>query len=134
MSKPDNWEVGLVHELCPICHSKVNEQILVPKRFSRKIAEEIKEANGKSIGISDDLCEECKKFKEEGYITLIGIDPDKSDMSSRETIFYTGSVARVKIETMNHLFKDWEKSDLGGYIYVQQQILVDLEKLVNREN
>lgn len=134
MNKSDNWAVALVHEHCPICFSKVNEQILIPNKLSKKVAKEIEEANGKSIGISNDICEECKKLKEEGYIALVGIDPDKSDMSSRETIFYTGSLARVRTETMNHLFKDWEKSDLGGYMYVEQQVLIDLEKLVNREN
>lgn len=78
----NNWEVGLVHELCPICCSKLNEQIIMPTHLSKMTAEEIKNMDGKAIGFSDEPCKNCQENINKGYIALIGIDETKTKINN----------------------------------------------------
>lgn len=96
MNQENDWAVGLVHELCPICCAKMNEMVIIPERLTAKTKENIEQSHMKPIGFSAEPCEECKKNLDKGYIALIGIDPEKSDTSSLEGIYRTGSLFWLK--------------------------------------
>ena len=83
-----NFEVALVKRACPICGKKVDSEIIVNQKLTKKAAEEVKNLNGKVIGYADKVCEDCSKYKDKLFI--IEIDPEKSDMKRMETIYRTG--------------------------------------------
>lgn len=105
INSKDSWAVALVHELCPVCCQKMNEQILVPQRLSKPIKEQIESAHGKAIGFSKDLCKDCSTHHSNGFIAFIEIDPAKSDMSDFYKIYRTGNLAWVKRKAIPHLEK-----------------------------
>lgn len=91
----DIFSAALVHEVCPICHKAMNEQIIMNTIGNKK--------NAKAIGYSKDACEECCKYKDDG-VYVIAIDPTRS---GDDGIYRTGQIACVNKNFQ--LFKD--KSD-----------------------
>lgn len=77
MSK-DNFAVGLVKYICPICGKVAEENIIMNQRLTQKEAEKIKEVDGKVVGYSENACEECSSHKDE-VIYVIEIDAKKSE-------------------------------------------------------
>lgn len=68
--------VALVHEVCPICGKPMNEHIIINQKLGLKIAQKVNNFNGKAIGISENACDECSKYKDKG-IFIIEIDAEK---------------------------------------------------------
>lgn len=77
MSK-DNFAVGMVNYICPICGKVVDNAIIMNERLTKKAAEEVRKANGKTVGYSENACEECASYKDE-CIYVIEIDAKKSE-------------------------------------------------------
>lgn len=110
-SKDSNWEVGLVHELCPICCKETNSSILIPKQLTRKAAEEIRQAHGKAVGFSEPY-EECQEYINKGYLALIGFDETKSntkDGTVNLKDLYRIGLLWMRKETAEHVFENWFK-------------------------
>lgn len=78
----DNWNLCVVHEVCPICCSALNASILsiLPEDSSKETAEEIKNMDGKAIGFSDEPCKNCQEKINKGYIALIGLNETKTEI------------------------------------------------------
>ena len=110
MSKTPEWEVAMVHELCPCCLVKMNHQFIIPNTLSisKKIAEGIREANGKAIGFSENLCEECQDKLNRDYICLIGVDPSKSQPEKNQVqlanVYRTGNSIWIKKDVISGIF------------------------------
>lgn len=77
MSK-DNFAVGMVNYICPICGKIVDNAIIMNERLTKKAAEEVRKANGKTVGYSENACEECASYKDE-CVYVIEIDAKKSE-------------------------------------------------------
>lgn len=92
--------VACVHELCPICLSKMNEHIIMNMELSESRAKKVEEMHNKPIGFSAKPCEECQKLIDQGYIALISIDPSKSnvknDRVNLKDIYRTGGFSWLK--------------------------------------
>ena len=74
----DNFAIGLVNYICPICGKVVDSAIIMNERLNKKSAEEIRKAHGKAIGYSENACEKCTSHKDD-CIYVIEIDADKSE-------------------------------------------------------
>lgn len=94
--KNDNFEVGIVKYVCPICGKEVDNNIIINNKFIKKAAQNIKEMNGKFIGYSKNACKECLKYKDE-VVFFIGIIPEKSDKTMG--VYRTGHISGVKQES-----------------------------------
>lgn len=104
----DNWAVGMVHELCVCCGKPTNHQIIIPEKLNQKTKQEIEQAHGKAIGFADEPCKECQQYVDDGFVLLIGIDPDKSEKDGEsikpEDAYRTGSQVWLKREVANSIF------------------------------
>lgn len=74
----DNFAIGLVNYICPICGKVVDSAIIMNERLNKKSAEEIRKAHGKAIGYSENACEECASHKDD-CVYVIEIDAEKSE-------------------------------------------------------
>lgn len=109
----DNWEVGMVHELCPICCVKLNEQIILPQKLNKKTAEEIKAMNGKAIGFSNEPCKDCQEYINKGYLALIGFDETKTKTSEGSVNLkdlYRIGLLWFKHEAAERIFTTWTEA------------------------
>lgn len=77
----DNFEVGMVNYVCPICGKVVDNAIIINERLTKKAAEEVRKANGKTIGWSENACEKCASHKDE-CVYVIEIDAEKSEKNN----------------------------------------------------
>ena len=77
MSK-DNFAVGMVNYICPICGKVVDNAIIMNKRLIKKAAEEVRKADGKTVGYSENACKECASHKDE-CVYIVEIDAEKSE-------------------------------------------------------
>lgn len=124
-----NFEVALVKELCPICLKEMDGPIIMNQMLNEKAAKEVKECQGKVIGISETPCDECKKDLEKAFI-FIGFDESKSDMKHLPEGFYrTGHIVGVKkdIPLVQEFVK--EKSPKGyeaGYLFIPRIVMEEL--------
>lgn len=83
---------ALVTYVCPICGKVADSAILINKQLTKKAAKEVNDLHNKSIGYSDNACEECSKYKDD-VIFFIGIIPEKSDNTN---VYRTGHIAGIK--------------------------------------
>ena len=100
----DNFAASMVHYACPVCGKEMDWQIVVNNKFNKKTADKVRELHNQCIGYSDHVCEECSKYKND-VVFIIGVNPDKSDFKSINTIYRTGQIAGIKkdCEFVNHL-------------------------------
>lgn len=80
MSK-DNFAVGMVNYICPICAKVIDHAIIMNQRLTKKDADEIRKADGQIVGYADHTCEECAAHKDE-CIYVIEIDAEKSESNN----------------------------------------------------
>lgn len=122
----NNFEVGMVHDLCPCCLKKHNESIIIPTRLNKKTCDGIKEADGKAVGFS--ICTECEELADKGYVALIGIDPAKSNKSSKgtvtlEDIWRTGKFVWLKKDVAKDVF-NWDRDE--PFILLEDEVFAKL--------
>lgn len=125
-NKTNYWTVGLVHELCPICCTKLNEQILLPQVLSEKVAKEIDKMHGKAIGFSKEPCEDCQEKINKGYLALIGFDETKTETSNDKVNFkdlYRIGLLWIKREVAEKAFTSWvEEKRPESFILLDTEI------------
>ena len=88
--------VAIVNYACPIC-GKINEsasRIFMNTKFSKKLADEIRSANNKTIGYSEKPCPECQQWIDKGAFFIIGVDAEKSD--GNRNLWRTGDLVGIK--------------------------------------
>lgn len=104
----DYWEVGIVYELCPCCGNRMNPKIIIPEKFDEKTAKQIKEADGKVIGISEKFCKNCQDNIDNEYVLLVGIDPEKSkpekEFINPQEAYRTGNAIWVAKDELDKIF------------------------------
>ena len=94
MSK-DTFATSLVYEICPVC-AKKEELLILNSKLSFKNAQEIKNLHGKTIGIKEEPCKECKDYMLQGII-VIGYDEEESkDAKNSLELYRTGAFAVIK--------------------------------------
>lgn len=126
-----NLETALVHEVCPICCAKTNEQILLNQQLTKKAAAQVKEMHGKAIGYSEP-CKECQSRIDNGFVALIAIDPSKSNTTegtvSFNDIYRTGKLAWLKRNVAKESF-NWDRPE--PFILVEDGVIDILQGKLN---
>lgn len=124
----DNWEVGMVHELCPCCLAEMNHSIILPQKLTKQVAQGIKEANGKAIGFSDNPCEECQDKLDKDFICLIGIDPSKSnpenDTVKLGNTYRTGNSIWLKKDVISDIFN---MTPIHPFLLVEDEVFSNIK-------
>ena len=88
----DNFAVGIVNYVCPICGKTAKTDIIMNTRLTQKAAQEVREANGKVVGYSDNACEECASHKDK-VVYIVEIDASKSEPNNP---YRTGYIWGIK--------------------------------------
>lgn len=118
-----NLETALVHEVCPICCAKTNEQIVLNQKLTKKAAVQVKEMNGKTIGFSNP-CDECQGHIDDNFVAIIGIDPSKSNPENGsvklENIYRTGQLLWLKRHVAQSIFS-WDRPE--PFILVEDEVI-----------
>lgn len=100
-------EVAIVNEICPICCKETGHSLVMNTLLNESHAKKVKEMHGKTIGFSDP-CEECQGHLDNGYIALLGIDPEKSSAEDGtvklENIYRTDKFVWLKKDTAEEVF------------------------------
>ena len=110
MKEKDIIGTALVHENCPICGKKINEQIMMNSRLTEKNAEEIKSFHNKSVGYSEEPCDECKELKKQGFIF---IEVDESKTEDKSNPYRTGNMWVIKKEAAERIITNKDIIDAG---------------------
>ena len=99
-------EVAIVNEICPICCKETKHSLVMNTLLNKNQAKKIKEMHGKTIGFSDP-CEKCQGHLDNGYIALLGIDPEKSVKEYKvklENVYRTGILIWIKKDKAEEIF------------------------------
>ena len=110
MKEKDIIGTALVHENCPICAKKINEHIIMNSRLTEKNAEEIKSLHNKSVGYSEEPCDECKELKKQGFIF---IEVDESKTEDKSNPYRTGNMWVIKKEAAERIITNKDIIDAG---------------------
>ena len=111
MKEKDIIGTALVHENCPICGKKINEQIMMNSTLTEKNAEEIKSLHNKSVGYSEEPCDECKELKKQGFIF---IEVDESKTEDKSNPYRTGNMWVIKKEAAERIITNKDIIDVGA--------------------
>ena len=88
----DNFAVGIVNYVCPICGKTAQTDVIMNTKLTKKAAQEVREANGKVVGYSNNACEECSAYKDK-VVYVVEIDASKSQPNNP---YRTGYVWGIK--------------------------------------
>jgi hypothetical protein len=88
----DKSHVGMGHKLCPVCHTKHDEVVLLDKRLRDTLT--------RDMFMGYELCPECAKKSEE-YLAIIGMTGDPNTDKSAQFI---GEVAHVRRAFASEIF------------------------------
>lgn len=86
-----NLGIALVHYVCPVCGKPMDETILMNSILTENHANNIESLNGKAIGYSDHVCDECAKYASEA-IFIIAINEAKLNKEP----YRTGKIVGIK--------------------------------------
>ena len=111
MKEKDIIGTALVHENCPICAKKINEHIMMNSTLTEKNAEEIKSLHNKSVGYSEEPCDECKEHKKQGFIF---IEVDESKTKDKSNPYRTGNMWIIKKEYAERIIINKDIIDVGA--------------------
>ena len=111
MKEKDIIGTALVHENCPICAKKINEHIMMNSTLTEKNAEEIKSLHNKSVGYSEEPCDECKEHKKQGFIF---IEVDESKTEDKSNPYRTGNMWVIKKEAAERIITNKDIIDVGA--------------------
>ncbi len=100
----------LTKELCKVCAKEVDGAIIINTRLTKSNSKKVDELNGKVIGWAKDLCPECQKMHELGFI-FIGVDEKKTDDVTNP--YRTGNTWCLKQEAAINFFKPDEPPKSG---------------------
>lgn len=128
MKEKDTIGTALVHENCPICAKKINEHIMMNSRLTEKNAEEIKSLHNKSVGYSEEPCDECKEYKKQGFIF---IEVDKSKTEDISNPYRTGNMWVINKESAERIITNKDIINAGASfidIVVAKQLGLNTEE------
>lgn len=128
--KQNNFAVATVHELCPCCLISMNHVLAIPKTLSKSVADEIRDMDGKAIGISKSLCENCQTTFDKGYQLLVGIDPKRSQINENGSISFkeayrTGKTIWLSKELLERIFKRIPADT--PFIFVEDEVFTKIK-------
>lgn len=134
MKKEVPFEAAVVHEICPCCHTKMNEQIILPELLTEKVCNEIKQMHGKALNYAEEVCDACKE-RIPNYIHLLAIDADKSG-STMKKVYFTGLSIWLRREFVEQIIPEYESYEINnmGFIYMEDEVLRDLIRNLKEEN
>lgn len=131
--------VSMKQKICIVCgHTYDSGAILMDK--SLKDSMEQKTITGEG------LCPEHQKAFDNGYIALVGVDPNKSKIEDqnkevakihKNNAFRTGNVLLVKRETFPRIFNSMEPPKNAPLVFCEDealQMIVDQYNIVNPES
>jgi hypothetical protein len=122
----DKSYVSMEYKICPVCGRKHNYNcgILMDTR--------VKDTLDRETITGEGMCEEHQNMCDDGYIALIGIDPEKSELPEKEgkvdpsKVYRTGSIAHIHKDMFGSMF-DVEHE--GPIILVSEQVIKEIEKI-----
>lgn len=96
-------EVAMVHRVCPVCESRVEEssEIVLNSKLSEHYAKKVKDMHNKNIGYSKSICSTCKEKIGDG-IYLVGIIENKTE--DMHNPYRSGHVLGITLEAFNRTF------------------------------
>lgn len=105
----NHLETALTHSICPICCTETDYQIVLNTTLTKAHADRVKEMHGKATGFSEP-CKECQTKIDEGWVALIGIDPEKSSAKdghvALKDVYRTGKFVWLKRQVAEDVFKE----------------------------
>jgi len=94
---PEKSYVGMGHTVCPICTKKHNSTILIDKRLRNTLTNDMVTDIG--------LCDEHQELYDKGYIALVAIDEEKSELPfNLDNVYRTGKLAHISQELFEQIF------------------------------
>lgn len=108
--------VSLGYKICPVCEKQTDDCVLIDRRLRKTLERK------SFVGFA--LCEEHKK---EGFITIIGIDPEKSNMENGKITpqgaYKTGRILFVKKEVFCQIFNLNIDVYQHEFVYVEDNVI-----------
>lgn len=97
----DKSHVGMDVKLCPVCGKKHTVGILLDKRLRNSLERE--NVTGW------ELCDEHRKLYDDGFIALVGVDPERSSPGADgglklEDAYRTGDIVHLRLEVWGNVF------------------------------
>ena len=117
--------VTMEQKVCGVCTKTYDtNSILMDKR--------LKESFETYTTTGFGLCEEDQQKKDNGFIALIGCDPNKTKISNdnttrQEDAHRTGDIIHIKSDTFNQMFN--APTPEGGVVFIEQAIIERLKEV-----
>lgn len=132
----DGSFVGIEQAVCPVCgdvHTPDDAALFVHKRLRNVFP-----TGGKASPSRYALCAEHQRLYDEGYIAMVGIDPEKTSSSGEgetlkmEDAYRTGRVLHVKASAFERIFNQPAPSQPDGrhcpMAYVDDAVIQQLQE------
>jgi len=117
--------VSLGYKICTVCEKQIDDCILMDRRLRKTL--ERKSFVGFAL---------CKDHKKEGFITLIGVDSEKSNYDGErmrpENAYKTGRVVFLKKEVFAQIFN--VQIDTFDFVYVEDKVIDFLQDKIAYKN
>ena len=113
--------VSMEQNVCLVCATSFDTGAIL---LDRRIRNSMEQHTVTGWG----LCPEHQKLHDEGYVALVGIDPDRSERPYKpETVYRTGRVAHLKREAWDKVFNG--DTPQGPMVFCGDDVFGVLEKL-----
>mgnify|MGYP000035305619 CR=1 FL=1 len=124
----DKSHVGMGHQQCLICGTKHDEAVLLDKRLRKTLTRDMLTGN--------DSCPECSGRLKEGYIALLGVDPERSVPDGNtlrpENAHRTGDLLWIKKDIAKNMFN--MKSVDTPFMFIEPEGIKQLTKMAEAAN
>lgn len=124
--------VSMVQKVCVATGKKYDSGELL---FDKRLKESLDRYTTTGWGLSPEVQEKI----DEGYIVLVGIDAEKSDidkngMSSSGEVYRTGQLMYVREHVFRHIFELEEDAEINKINFVSEDTIEQLDNLNNNKN
>ena len=121
--------VSMEKKTCVVCGKEYETNaILLDKR--------LRDSMGRYTNTGGGLCDEHQKLYDEGYIALVGLDPnhkpEKDTVNLEDGVYVSGKIAHVRTEVLPKIL-NIEIPD-SPMVYVDDEVMDYLETLANYNN
>lgn len=119
--------VTMEQQVCPICTKQHDTGSIL---MDRRLRDTFETHTVTGWG----LCEECEQRNKDGYIALVGADPDKSDKTASGTIgldgaWRTGSVVHLKREAATDILNLTEEQLEIEFMFCEEGVIEMLKRM-----
>ena len=124
--EPEKSHVGMGYALCPICHKKHDEVVLLDRRLRKSLPRE-------SFTGEFKLCPEHEAMRAE-YIALVEVsnpNPTGAVINPKDAVL-TGNIAHVRRTVAPHIF-NIELPDTLAFVYVEPGVIEKLQAMTPQE-